>query len=112
MVTTGLTLTKGINRMTPSLELKLTRIKSKLNEGLEHISKYEKLSHNEGQYKLVYGEEIGIEIYAPHLIPDALTFSWMGKDWNKVLTKCFKDLEAWVEVEKTAPRDHFSVDLY
>lgn len=86
-------------------------IQDKLKEGLDLISKTEKLSRNEGQIKLVFGGEVGIEIYAPHLIPNALSYSWLADTFDKALNNCIKDLTEWIEIEKDAPRDKFYLDM-
>jgi hypothetical protein len=91
-------------------------IKTKLNEGLDYISQFEKLTSREGQIKIIYheGKEYGIEIYAPHLIPGALSFEWVdSNDFRTSFKKCLKDLTLWVQIEKEAPRNSLNnLDLY
>lgn len=93
---------------------KLKTILETLQEGLEFISQYEKLSRNEGQVKIVYGVngEVGIEVFSPHLIPNSLSYTWMSKDFDSALNNCLKDLRLWVDIEKDAPRERFSIDSY
>lgn len=90
----------------------LELIQNLLKESLSFISKYEKLSKNEGQIKLIFGEEVGLEIYAPHLIPNALSQAWLSDSFETSFKACTKDLKQWFEIEKDAPKDKFWVDIY
>jgi hypothetical protein len=83
----------------------------KTHEGLKLISKYEKLVPNEGQLKVVYGQQVGFELYAPHLIPGQLSTVWLADSFVEAYTQAMKDINLWIEIEKDAPRDKFWLDL-
>ncbi len=91
-------------------------VAAKVKEGLLIISKYEKLSKNEGRISITYARDIadppvGLTVYAPHLIPGAVSYYWEEATWEDTITTALKDLTNWVEAEKDAPRDKFSLDF-
>lgn len=96
---------------------KFLAVKNKLDEGLNIIKKYEKLSPREGEIRITYPStwpfsgNMCVEIYAPHLIPNSLSCVWEAPEIEEALDNCLKDLNSWIEIEKDAPRDKFWLDL-
>ncbi len=87
-------------------------IRKKLSKALNLIGKYEKLAPEEGTIKVIYGiKEKGIEIFAPHFIPQGLSYTWTAPTFTEAFINCLKDISAWYEVEKDAPRDKFWLDI-
>jgi hypothetical protein len=88
------------------------QIQTTLKEALDYIAKFEKLSPQEGVIKVIYGvNEKGVEIFAPHFVPQALSYTWTASSFDKAFELCLKDVRAWYEVEKDAPRNKFWLDI-
>jgi hypothetical protein len=86
------------NQQGMSLVVSISEI---LTDGLSFIGKYEKLANNEGQVKIIIGQnKVGFEVYAPHLIPNQLSCSWLADSFEEAYENCKKDLLFWIEIEK------------